>query len=58
MSQIKPMTERSTLGTKPSESGAYGGSAVADAPGNGLGRGAKLTPGRRPLKRQARDGAP
>ena len=45
----KPMTEKSTSGTKPSESGAYGESAAVDAFGNGLGSGAKLTPGMAPV---------
>ena len=52
---IKPTTEKSTRIRKPQRAARYGASAAAEGPGNGLVRGAKLTPGRRPLKRRPRD---
>ena len=51
------MTEKSTQDKMSSESGAYAVSAAADVLWNGLRRGAKLTPGGRPLQRRPRDGA-
>ena len=45
----KPMTEKSTQDTMSPESAVYAVSAAAAGVGNGLRRGAKLTPGMAPV---------